>query len=155
MPSGSATEPDKGSAAVASGSGDKGSAAVASGSGDKGSAAVEITTIKLTVTSTPAGAEILLDGKDTGKKTGDAPLELPQSKRQATITLRLKGYDDFTIKNVAFDQPELTENAILFKKVVPTGHVPTGHVPTGHGHGSGSGSSTGSKPCDTCLERPD
>ena len=103
--------------------------------------------------SNPEGAEILINGVDTTKKTS-ATLTIPRSKTPATILLRLKGYDDYVIKNVALEGEAITENVAL-KKIAttpPTTHPGTGHG-SGHGPGKGSG---GSKPqCDTCLERPD
>ncbi len=153
-----AVEPAKGSdvaagsAAVATGSAATGSAATVA-TDPKGSAAVENPMVTLEVKSSPDGAEILVNGVDTTKKTA-ATLTIPRSKTPATILLRLKGYDDYVIKNVMLDGGEITENAALKK----TSSSSTTVMHTGGGHGSGHAPGKGSgttKQCDTCLERPD
>ncbi len=129
---------DKGSAAVVTPPENKGSAAVVvTPPENKGSASVPDKTIVKTstvkVTSNPSGAEILVDGKATGKKT---PAELLLPRKGVRITLRLKGFDDYK-KSMVLAADVLAVDAVMKKTAV---------VP-------GRGSS--SKPCDTCLERPD
>ena len=139
-----------GSAVVAVGSGaGSGSATVehGTGSGSAGSAAVPEPIASLQINSNPEGASIYVNNVDSGKKTYSI-IQLPRSKKSATITLRLKGYDDVVLKDIALDSDEITKSATLKKTVV---RVPGG----GHGSGHGSGKGSGTKHCDTCLERPD
>lgn len=111
--------------------------------------------MKLTVTSDPAGAEIFLDGVDLGKQT-NTTLVLPINHNKAQLRLKLKGYDDFVIRDVALDG-DLAENAALKKVAVSSGH---GSGSSGHGSGSsGKGSGSSGKGSghgnDTGLIRPD
>ena len=133
-----------GSAAVTN-TGSAGSAAVVTNTGSAGSAAVVVpppTTAALTLTSTPDGAEIFINGASIGKKTPQT-LTLPRGK--VTIAFRLKGYEDLFMKEVALDG-DLTKDAALHK--AHTGGTGHGSAHTGTGKGS-------AKACDTCLERPD
>ena len=157
--SGSATAAGSGSAsAKAAGSG---SAVPNAGSGSGSAKTVvppppDITTMKLTVTSDPAGAEIFLDGVDLGKQT-NTTLVLPINHNKAQLRLRLKGYDDFVIKDVALDG-DLNETATLKKVTVSSGHG-SGSAGKGSGSSSGKGSGSAGKGSghgnDTGLIRPD
>ncbi|HEX7699718.1 MAG TPA: PEGA domain-containing protein, partial [Kofleriaceae bacterium] len=123
-----------------------GSAAVVTNTGSAGSAAVVVpprpTTAALTLTSTPDGAEIIINGVSTGKKTPQT-ITLPRGK--LTIAFRLKGYEDLFVKEVALDGDVSKEVALHKAHTGGTGH---GSAHTGTGKGS-------AKACDTCLERPD
>ena len=165
---GSATPTHTGSATTATntGSANTGSAAVATTTGSAttttGSATTNTGTgtgsatgsgagstvlpavVTLTLTSTPDGAELFLNGAPTGKKT-PATLQVPKTGK-VTIGYRLKGYDDLFLKEVALDSDAITKDATLKKS----------HSGGGTGHGSAHGTGKGSaKQCDTCLERPD
>jgi len=126
-----------GSAAVVTNTGSAGSAA--------GSAAVVVPppmTATLTLTSTPDGAEIFINGVSTGKKT-PSTMTLPRGK--ISIAFRLKGYEDLFMREVAVDGDLSKEVALHKAHTNGTGH---GSAHTGTGKGS-------AKACDTCLERPD
>ncbi len=101
---------------------------------DAGVEATVAKTVIIDLTSTPDGAEIYVNGADTGK-TAPAKLTLPRGAKPATITLKLHGYADVEIPNVALDGDNVTKTATL-KKVVtpttPTTHTPTTHTPTTH-----------------------
>ncbi len=145
-----------GSATVQVGSGSAATAAPQVGSA--GSATVappEPTVTKLTIHSKPPGAEIYLDALDTGKTT-DATLELPRKTKSVTITLKLSHYDDLTLKNVALDKDEVTQDIALKEHHSGSHTGPVTHGPTGHGSGA-QGSATGPKGPgnDTGLMRPD
>jgi hypothetical protein len=104
-------------------------------------------TVKLTITSTPEGAEIYFGGADQHQKT-NATIEVERAKLPAQIVLKLHGYQDMTIKDVAgASGDEVTRAVKLVKVAVPTG----GHT-GGNTHGSGS---TTTRKCDDCLERPE
>ena len=108
-------------------------------------------TINVTLTSTPDGAEIFLNNVDTNKHA-PATLTLPKGDKPAQITLKLHGYADVVLANVALDGGDLTKDVAL-KKVVTqtqtqqtqTQQTHTQQTPKPH---------TTSKPCDTCLEPP-
>lgn len=107
--------------------------------------------MKLTVTSEPAGAEIFLDGVDLGKQT-NTTLVLPINHSKAQLRLKLKGYDDFVIRDVALDG-DLNEKATLKKVTVSSGH---GSGSSGRGSGSsGRGSGSSGHGNDTGLIKPD
>ncbi len=156
---GSAVVPNTGSAVVvpttgSGGSGEHtgsagtaatGSAAGTTTGGGQGSSVVTPSPMaSLALTSTPVGAEIFINGAPTGKKT-PATLQLPRTAK-VTIGLRLKGYDDLFLRELALDSDQITKDATLHKSRTSSG---TGH---GNAHGTGKGSA---KVCDTCLERPD
>jgi eukaryotic-like serine/threonine-protein kinase len=112
---------------------------------DAGIAATVVKTIDVKLTSSPDGAEIYVNGADTGKKA-PATLTLTRDK-SATITLKLHGYADVVLANIPLDGGDLTKDVTL-KKVAtqttpPTTHPPTTHPPTTH-----------AQKCDTCLEPP-
>jgi serine/threonine-protein kinase len=111
----------------------------------------DVQLMKLTLTSEPPGAEIFYNGGDLHKQT-PAELKMPMTHDKGEFRLRLKGYDEYVIKDVPFDG-DLDQNAKL-KKAVPvsTGHG-TGHGPGSAGRGSASGS-TGSHN-DTGLMVPE
>ena len=141
---------DAGSAATgsaATGSADAGSAAQA-GSGSAvpqvgsagGSAAVPaISTI--TLSSTPAGAAIWIDGKDTGKKT-PSPIEVDKAQGAVTITFKLALHEDFVLRKLSVGR-DVTRAVKLKRRASIT-------VNPGRGSGSGSG-----RVNDTTLERPE
>jgi serine/threonine protein kinase len=138
-----------GSAAVGSNGTGSGSAMTVEHTGSAGSAAVVAPAMSnLQVNSNPEGAEIFVDGVDTGKKTYSI-IQLARSKKLTTLTLKLKGYDDIVLKDIALDSDDITKSATLKKTTVHTNGV--GH---GSGHGTGKGSG-GKKDCDTCLQRPE
>ena len=129
---GSAVAVNTGSA----GSANTGSAAVAVGSA--GSAA-EPTMASLTLTTTPAGAEIFLDGMSTGKKT---PMTIEVARGSVVVIgLRLKGYEDLFLKEIKVDSDKLSKDGTLKKLASTTTHTHT--------------TTKTPKACDTCLERPD
>ncbi|MBL9015619.1 MAG: protein kinase [Myxococcales bacterium] len=153
---------DRGSAAAQTGSataqtgsaGSAGSAAAQTGSataqtGSAGSAVVpeEPKVSVITLTTTPPGAAIYIDGIDTGKVTPQ-PIEVPRDKKAVTITLRLDRYQDKVLKNLSVDS-DVNDTFELKKKSSGTGKGTTG---TGKGSGKGTGSS---RKDDTGLERPE
>lgn len=95
--------------------------------------------VALQINSNPEGADISINGRGTGKKTY-AKILLPRGKT-ATITLRLKGYEDFVIPRFALNREEITKSVTL---------KPVEAKPSSH-----SVDTSGGKPCDTCLERPE
>jgi hypothetical protein len=105
----------------------KGSAAVVVTPRDKVQDKTIVKNSTVKVTSTPSGADIYVDSKPTGKKT-PADLQLPRGN--VRITLKSKGYDDYK------------KSMVLGADVALDGQMKKTKA-------------TGSKPCDTCLERPD
>jgi hypothetical protein len=104
------------------------------------------------VTSDPPGAEIFLNGVDTGKKT-NTTIEVPHAKAHPLILLKLHGYADGEIKNVALDAgDEITASAKLNKLATPP---PGGHPGTGKGSGKGSASPHHGAGGADDLERPE
>ena len=168
------TEREGGGSAVAATGSDHGSAAqpvgsatVATGSaapqvGSAGGAAPppppppELALPRLIVHSKPPGAEIYLDGIDTGKAT-DATLELPRKTKAVTLVLRLDHYDDLVLKNVAIDKPEVTQDVTLKKHASSSGGHSGGGSHPPHGSGAAQGSGTGPRGPgnDTGLMRPE
>ena len=120
------------------GSANTGSAAVEVGSA--GSAA-EPTMASLTLTTTPAGSEIFLNGLSTGKKT---PMTIEVARGSvAAIEFRLKGYENLFLKEIKIDSDKLAKDGALKKLASST--------TTTHTHTT----TKTPKACDTCLERPD
>jgi serine/threonine-protein kinase len=110
----------------------------------------DVQLMKLTLTSDPPGAEIFYNGGDLHKQT-PSELKLPMTHDKGEFRFRLKGYDEYVIKDVPFDG-DLEQSAKLKKSVATA----TGHG-TGRGTssaGRGSGSSTGSHN-DTGLMVPE
>jgi serine/threonine-protein kinase len=103
-----------------------------------------VTLSAVTITSNPPGADILINGAAIGKKT-PATLNLPMGK-DVNVLLKLSGHADFK-KALVIDQEKISFEAPL-RKVASTSGKHTGGT-----KGNGKGSS--SRPCDTCLERPD
>lgn len=104
--------------------------------------------VTLQINSNPEGAEIFLNNRDTGKTTY-AKLQYPRKRKSATITLRLKGYEDYVIPRFALNRDEITKSVTL-KAVVAK--------PLSHSGSNSNGVNNGvnnSKACDTCLERPE
>ncbi len=148
-----------GSAVPAAGSatqvGSAGSAFTGS-AGSAGSAAVipeEPKLSKITLTTTPPGAAVWIDGVDTKKKTPEM-VEVPRDKHSVTISLKLDKYNEMVIRNFSVDS-DVTDHYPLTKKPSSGGQVIKG---TGRGSGSGKGSGSGRRTGpgnDTGLERPD
>jgi hypothetical protein len=135
---GSATPDNKGSATPPD---NKGSAmTVEKGSAEPKQPKDVLSFSAVTITSTPSGAEILINGASLGKKT-PATLNLPMGK-DVSVRLKLSGFADFK-KDLSINK-ETIEFAAPLRKVASSG--------TGKGSGKGNG---GQKNCDTCLERPD
>jgi eukaryotic-like serine/threonine-protein kinase len=106
---------------------------------NKGSAAVEAQTASLTLTSVPDGSDIYINGKLLpGKKT---PTTLTLPKGDYKISLTKKGFAEFKTK-ISLKSDAQTVDATL---------KAGGGGPAIKNTGKGSGS----KQCDTCLERPD
>jgi len=143
---GSASTGSAATGSASTGSADAGSAAQAgSGSAELqvgsagGSAAVPaISTI--TLSSTPAGAAIWIDGKDTGKRT-PSPIEVDKARGAVTITFKLALHEDFVLRKLPV-RGDVTKAVKLTKKRV------TGTTSPGRGSGSG-------RTNDTTLERPE
>ncbi len=134
---GSAGSANTGSANT--GSASTGSAAVAVGSAGSAGSAAEPTMASLTLTSTPAGAEVFINGLPTGKKT---PMTLELARGSvAAIGFRLKGYEDLFLKEIKVDSDKLAKDGTLKKLASSTTHTHT--------------TTKTPKACDTCLERPD
>ncbi len=147
---------DKGSAATGSASAGSaaGSASTAAGSASTGSASTgsaagsavipeEPKVSTITLTTTPPGAAIFVDGVDQKKKTPE-PFEVPRDKNAVTITLKLEKYQDIVLKNFSVDA-DVADQITMKRKSSGTGRG-TGNT----GRGSGSG-----RRDDTGLERPD
>jgi hypothetical protein len=99
--------------------------------------------VKVTITSTPEGAEIYFGGVDQHIKT-NMTIEVPRSKVPALITLKLHGYQDVSIKDLKGETgDELTRAVKLVRVSTPT------HTPSGHG------SAAPTRTCDDCLLRPE
>ena len=145
---GSAVAPETGSAG-------SGSAAIPANTGSAGSAATpivkpDVTLLRLVINSTPEGAEIYLNGVDTGKKT-NATLTVPHTKAKANIRLKLHGYADVVIRDVALDSgDEVTETSTL--RAVAVAPASGGHTGTGKGSGKTGG---GHHDDDDGLMRPE
>ena len=125
---GSATTTAAGSAATGS------ATTTAQGSGSGNTVTVDKQVASMSITSTPPGADIFVNGSSIRKKT-PASVTLPPG--QYKISLRLRGFEEF---KKTIDLNDKFDLAGTLKKEV-------GGRPTGKG--------SGSKPCDTCLERPD
>jgi serine/threonine-protein kinase len=124
-------------------------AAVGSAAGSDATVKPEPSLVKLTIASTPDGAEIYVNGVDTGKKT-NATLAVPHGKLKPKIVLKMHGYADGVISDVSLDgNDEISTSRNLIKLATPTS-TPT----SGHGTGKGS-SKTNTRKCDDCLERPE
>jgi hypothetical protein len=147
MATGSATG-SAGSAVVATGSaaatGSATGSAAGTTTGSAGSAAVVPAVATLTLTTTPDGAEVFLNGAPTGKKT-PLTIQVPRGGKM-TVGFRLKGYEDLFVKEIAVDSDAITK-AVTLKKSHSGGGTGKGSA-----HGTGKGSAT---KCDTCLERPE
>jgi serine/threonine protein kinase len=130
-----ATTPD---AAVAVAAIDAAEVAVTvdAGAGSALVAVPEMSTI--TLTSTPPGAAIWIDGKDTGKRT-PSPIAVDKARGAVTITFKLAQHDDVVLKKLAVTS-DLTKGVKLRKR--------GGATNTGRGSGSG-------RVDDTKLERPE
>ena len=145
---GSAVAGDTHGSAAATGD-TKGSAAVA----EQGSATTQeakdvVALSAVTISSTPPGAEILINGTAIGKKT-PATLNLPMGK-DVTVRLKLSGHVEYK-KAIVVDEDKISLDAALVKRSSSSSSSATKNTGTGKGSGKGSGQKT----CDTCLERPD
>lgn len=107
-------------------------------SGNRASLDVKLTPTKswLTVAGTPAGARILIDGKETGKFT---PAEFTLDPATHTITLRKEGYFD-SINAVRLSAGQATSYAPTMR---PAGRTDTIKVVGGFKKLFGGGSSEG------------
>ena len=142
--------------------------------------APKITFVK--VDSKPNGAEIYVDGVDSGHVT-PYTIEFSRNEKRPSVTIKLDKYEERVFKDVVLDKDstlELFDELKLVPKVVipvtppTTGHNTTGHNTTGHnttgptttGHnttgptstGKGSGAKDngkGSGHTDTTLMKPD
>ncbi len=96
----------------------------------------KLTTVS--ITSNPLGAEIYINGKPSGK----TPAELSLPRASIKISLKLRGYDEAK-KTVTVGEEPTKFDAVLKKSTATTGK--TGKT----------GKGSGTKVCDTCLERPE
>ncbi|HEY1548653.1 MAG TPA: serine/threonine-protein kinase [Kofleriaceae bacterium] len=134
-----------------------GSAVVATVTPDAAVKPIEATvakTVDIALTSTPDGAEIYLNNVDTGKRA-PATLTLPEGGKPAQITLKLHGYADVVLTNVALDSGDLKKDVAL-KKIVtqPTTQTQTQTQQTQTHQTTQTQKPHTTKPCDTCLEPP-
>jgi len=111
---GSSTVPATGSNDV----GSAGSGSAGSGSTVERPVAPEPQAVKIDVTSSPAGAHILVDGLDTGKVTPDTLLFPKASGKRFSVTLRLRGYDTYTFKAVDAGESSTQEVELVKTKAV-------------------------------------
>jgi serine/threonine-protein kinase len=124
-------------------------AAVPASTGSAGSGAGSDMTVKppakvkLTITSTPEGAEIYFSGVDQHVKT-NMTIELPRAKVPAVITLKLHGYQDVAIKDLKAETGDQLTRAVKLVRVSVPSHTPSGH-----------GSAAPTRTCEDCLERPE
>jgi hypothetical protein len=114
------------------------------GSGGKEVAVDALSEIE--VTSTPAGAQIFVDGVDTGKVT-PSTLSIPNKPgmKPISITLRRKGYHDFTFKDVDASK-DSQQPADLVKAGSGTGRRIKGSGNKRGGGGQGSADPDGLMP---------
>ncbi|HEU0032652.1 MAG TPA: protein kinase [Kofleriaceae bacterium] len=157
--SGSAKTVDRGSgSALAAGSGSDAAGSNAAGSNaavGSGSAAVaEPKVSTITLTTTPPGAKIYVNGQEIDEVTPQ-PFEVKLSKKPIKITLRLDKYEDIVLDAVP-DKNVTVEKTFKPKKRVTTTTGKGSNATTGKGSaspntGKGSGSGKGN---DTGLERP-
>jgi serine/threonine-protein kinase len=110
---------------------------------DVGSGGTAVTVERYTdieVISSPFGAKIFVDGSDTGKVT-PATLSVPKKVgKKISISLRLKGYTNYTFK--AVDIGDRSQQKIELVKAKTGGTISTG--PGSGGRTNGSGNKTGS-----------
>ena len=102
-------EPQAGSASAPHG----GSDTTGSGDGSGGRAADPDEKIEITVTSSPPGAKIFVDGVETGKVTPNVVRIPIAAGKKVPITLRLRGYNTYSFKADASESSQL--NAELVK----------------------------------------
>ncbi|HEV7558247.1 MAG TPA: serine/threonine-protein kinase [Kofleriaceae bacterium] len=120
---------------------------------DEGSAvrtAPKITFVK--IDSKPAGAEIYVDGIDSGHITPHT-IEFPRNDKRVSFTIKLDKYEEHVFKDVVLDKDstlELFDELKSVKPVIPnipttTGHTTTGHTTTGQttGHTTTGHTTTG------------
>jgi hypothetical protein len=132
------TQPQTGSATTTS----TGSASTGSATTQQGSATVkppEWTMSNVSVTSTPADAEIIVKGYPTAKTPSE--ITIPRGTAKEHITLKLDGYEDKTLDVV----PDAENKKLDFGALKPKkhGHGPTGPIGQGHGSAAGKGSGAG------------
>jgi hypothetical protein len=133
--------------------GSAGSAAPQVGSAGSGSAVVEEPKLStITLTTTPAGAEIFVDGVDQNKKT-PAPFDVPRDKHAVTITLKLDRYEDVVLRNFSVDANVTDTLPAMKKKSGGTGRVP-GAGNKGNTGNTGNKGGSGRRD-DSGLERPE
>ncbi|MBK9031601.1 MAG: TIGR02266 family protein [Myxococcales bacterium] len=121
--------------------------------GDKtASAKLEVMSKLIHVTSTPAGADIAIDGVSTGKVTpADVPLTRAQAAKSVVrVYLRKRGFSPWTGQiatgdfAVEGDVLAATANGELAVRTAGSGSGSSAGSDSGSDTGSGSGSSTGS-----------
>jgi hypothetical protein len=115
-------------------------------------AVIEPTTSTITLETTPAGASIYVNGKDTGKKTPE-PFTVDRSNKTVTIDLRLSGHDTMTLRKFSVEADASMDYTLKPKR---SGNQNTGRKdpPKGDGKGSNTGSA-GKTRNDTGLMRPE
>ncbi|MEJ7596986.1 MAG: serine/threonine-protein kinase [Kofleriaceae bacterium] len=110
---------------------------------DAGSGKLTIETAKISITSVPPGAKILIDGKEHKQRT-PAELVLPVGARPVKIVLRLRDHEDLALKPIVVNEDQKLLDIKLKKRAGP--------VP---GKGSGRGSGKGKGTDEDGLERPE
>jgi hypothetical protein len=98
----------------------------------------EPATITVRVMSTPAGADVYMDGKLVGKTPVE--VQLPQHSADVNLKVMRAGYDDKEL--VVKAESDQTLEVALGKKVAKKKR-PRGVGTIGHGSGTGSGRSEG------------
>jgi len=126
-----------------------------SGAGsDAGSAVTSERNTEIDVDSVPSNAKIFVDGSDTGKLT-PATLSVPRKPgKKLQITLRLKGYNNFTFK--AVDAGENSKQTTDLVKTKGGGPISVGPGSGGRTNGpgtknNGSGGTQGSADPDALM----
>ncbi len=151
-PSGGSNTPPNGS----NGNGSNGADSTGnpSSGSDAGSAVTVERYTEIEVDSVPSNAKIFVDGSDTGKLT-PATLSVPKKPgKKLQITLRLKGYTNFTFK--AVDAGENSKQTTELVKTKGGGPISVGPPSGGRTNGSGtknngSGGTQGSADPDALM----
>ena len=102
----------------------------------------EPTNATITLTTTPAGARIFVNGIEIDQVTPE-PFTLPRSKKPVKIVLKLDKHDDHVIDAFVVDKDVSNDYTLKPKRRA------------GGGRGSATGRPGGSGPSDTGLIRPD
>jgi len=122
---GSATPPAVPDGSNATGSADIGSDAAPHTGSDAGSAAHAVESeISIEVSSSPAGAKILVDNVETGKTT-PYTLHVPMAAgKKLPIALRLKGYNGFAVRVDTSESSQLKADLVKTKTTIPVPPAP-------------------------------